>query len=365
MNHYRALPILLILWSPLLVHAEELPPRRVLVLTNEATLVGRIEAKTGEFEVKTDSGFSVIPANRVLKLCESLEDAHAFLHKRLKPNDHLDQLRLMRWCLKYGLTEQAKCEAEAILKLQPKNPEALRLLGRTEAAPPSGEPLPTSKAEAISTINHEHAYTPETLRTFSQRVQPLLFNSCATGACHGGGKATGFELQRPASGGLLLPNVTRQNLVQTLKLIEREDASQSELLRKALEAHGGSAKPPLTGKDAPAYQTLEAWVLKAAPAKAAPSLSGEIVSAAPRPSENQPTKAKAEPIDRPKLPAALEDKFAALPMAPATEEGPKESPVAEEKPKVVKDPRGAKPLTPPDDPFDPVQFNEQYHPRKK
>ena len=343
---------------------------QVLILTNDSALVGKIEAREGYYEVRTSSGFSQIPASRVRKHCRSLLEAYEDMSQRVNRKDPLDQLRIARWCARYGLEEQARAEAERVLAIQPRNLEALRLAGKgMEASSSSPETRPVSRNEAPSLQPVEHNYTPETLRSFVQRVQPLLFNSCATGACHGSGRGLAFELQKPPSSGLLQPALTRHNLAQTLRLVDRDDPSNSELLRKALEAHGGKNKPPLAGKDVPAYQTLEAWVLSTSPARSNQPLSGEIVTVGGRASPNAVGPALEEPTERPKLPSALEDKFATLPSSePKTTSGTE----SERKPgEPAPGPQplpAAGPVAParaPSDPFDPAAFNEVYHPRKK
>jgi hypothetical protein len=362
MNHSLCLLPALMTLGTLVLAAEEPPQRRVLVLTNETTLVGQIELKDGHLEIKTASGSSLIPQARVLKLCDTPEDAYVFLKQRSKGKDPQDGLRLARWCLKHELAEQARLEAEEVLAHQPKNLEAQRIIravtdAGTQLAP--GAPSQSKPPVTLATAG-EHSYSPETLRSFTQRLQPVLINSCGTGACHGGGKGTGFELQRPPSISLVQPNLTRHNLVQTLRLIDKDDSPNSALLRKALEAHGGATRPPLTGKDAPAYQTLEAWVMTVAPANAGQPLSGEIVVDSRK---VEPAKAPAEINSKPRLPAALEEKFASLPIVtPEPAKLPQDTYLQGA---AIKAPAVPTPKTPPQDPFDPVQFNDQYHPGKR
>src|SRR5687767_11190332 len=82
---------------------------------------------------------------------------------------------------------------------------------------------PPARTNSRSPGSQEGGYNAETLRQFSQRVQPLLLNTCGTGACHGGPNNGGFELVR---GGLVQginANLTRQNLEQTLRLVNHEE----------------------------------------------------------------------------------------------------------------------------------------------
>jgi hypothetical protein len=143
-------------------------------------------------------------------------------------------------------------------------------------APAAGKPAPAAPALQISDA--------EMLQMFSRRIQPILLNGCGTGACHGGSKATPYVLLRPLNQGQPTPALTRQNLQRTLALIDPENSPASPLLKKALATHGGATRSPLGSREAPAYRTLEEWVLKVAPPR-------KPVSSASAASSAEPTKA--------------------------------------------------------------------------
>ncbi|MCS6977748.1 MAG: hypothetical protein NZM31_12185 [Gemmatales bacterium] len=349
-------------------------PRRVLILTDETTLQGQVQQRDKVYEVRTSSGVVYIPAVRVQRLCESLEEAYEFLRSRPVRDEVQDALRLARWCAKNGLTEQARQEAQRVLRIHPEHREARRLAGLSSVETPSLLPvsgpisgqLParsqagndaksTNRSPAEPT---EHRYTPEMLRNFAQRVQPILFNSCATAACHGGNRGLAFELQRPPSHGVVQPMTTRHNLVQTLRFLDPEDPPNSELLRKAIEAHGGRPKPPLPNKDAPAYQTLETWVFSVHPPRKPLPLDGDIPDAASPLPKEPPGGPDLESASgsTPRLPSSVSDKFAADQAA-----SPPDSPdpaIASQPPSPSLNPSLSQP-----DPYDPAPFNARYHPK--
>jgi hypothetical protein len=132
--------------------------------------------------------------------------------------------------------------------------------------------------------------SPDSIRVFTARIQPILFNSCGSGACHGGSAAKSFTLKRPVSTGQLTPAMTRHNLNQALTLIDKEDSPNSQLLKMALEAHGGAARPPMLSKQTPAYQHLEAWVLKNATPKRVFDLGTPERTLEPEDGEHKPTR---------------------------------------------------------------------------
>ena len=97
----------------------------------------------------------------------------------------------------------------------------------------------------------EHSYSQETLLTFTRKVQPILFNGCGTGQCHANTKGNGFELQRPFANGSPPAQMTRQNLLHTLNLLDKEDPASSLLLRKARQQACETSRGRPPGKAKP------------------------------------------------------------------------------------------------------------------
>lgn len=362
----------------------ETPPRQVLILRDETALVGQVRRLDNSYEVRTASGTSLIPAARVLRHCESLHEAYSFLRSRPLPDALQDALRLARWCARHGLVEEARQEALRALQLRPDHREARRLAGLLDGEPPAvsspdvpnlpsaapsreeRQPPPKSLPSATRPTTAkpgeptEHRYTPETLRSFAQRVQPILFNSCATAACHGGNRGLAFELQRPPSTGVVQPVTTRNNLLQTLRFLDPDDPANSELLRKALEAHGGRPRPPLAGKDMPAYQTLEAWVLSVHPPRQPPPLDGEIGEPGAPPPVSLPASEPGLPISE-TVPGSRSrsaaERFAAD-QVEASSAGTSEAVLSPAAASV-----GQSSSVGPD-PYDPAPFNARFHPKR-
>lgn len=354
-------------------------PRRVVILADQTTLVGEVRKRDNVYEIRTGSGVVFLPAARVWKVCDSLEEAYEHLRSRPVRDEVQNALQLARWCVRHGLMEQARREAERVLRLQPDHREARRLAGLSPSEPANLLPIVHPTEQPVSTPSlgnasdsgpqpskkplsesSEHRYSPETLRGFVQRVQPILFNSCATAACHGGNRGLAFELQRPPSTGVVQPVVTRNNLVRTLRFLDPDDPANSELLRKAVEAHGGRPKPPLPGRDSPAYQTLESWVLSVHPPRQPMPLDGDIAEPSrPVPVEppselSKPPSARAGSQSDPSLPPALREQFATTRHVFAAEsDTPASVPLA-----------SSNSSDPQPDAYDPTPFNARYHPKR-
>jgi hypothetical protein len=309
-----------------------------------------------------------------------LDDAYQYLCTRANLKDPDERMRLARRSQRNGLSAQARVQAEAALVLRPGDAAAQQLLraiavpsaGQTASPPPAKETRPAPTGGSAQ----EQDYKPETLVEYTRQIQPILMNGCGLGSCHGNNQRSGYELYRAPAGAQLNALQTRQNLVRTLALVNRDEVEQSPLLRIALQPHGGSARPPLGGSDSPAYRNLSAWVGKLANRKAAEPVADSAAgtaSAPPSPGdgstgfasdrEDQPSKPrpKADPGSapqgqktKPESPVtangAKNSSFAAGTAEPTTETSPAAMPAS--KPSI----KG--------DPFDPEVFNQQFHPKK-
>jgi hypothetical protein len=247
------------------VSPEGVSPNRVLVLTNERTVSGAIERDGQRYRIRRDTGVTWVPADNVLFLGRTLDEAYAYLRSRANLRDPDERMRLAQWCHLQGLRQQAIEEASAAVSLRPNNSVAQRLLqacrrsGSTTHSPPAKpvEPADTlSEPEAPLAIPQE--LTPAQMGQFVSRVQPLLINACAS--CHDNGAATRFRLYRPVEKGVVSRRLTQQNLQAVLSYVHSARWESSPLLVKAIEPHGPAAEPPLRNRQSPAFRNLEDWV---------------------------------------------------------------------------------------------------------
>jgi hypothetical protein len=408
--------------------AQDEPARRVLLLTNEITYVGVITEEPDGWRVKNQTGELVIPVQQVLRVCDNLAEAYGVMKSRANLRDAHERLRLARWCLKQQLIDEARGDATAALQLAPRFVEAQRFLtalpDSSNTGPDSGDAQRSENRSAFAAGDRqdeprrpappkpvtEHTYSQETLQTFTRKVQPILFNSCGTGQCHGGSsKQNGFELQRPFGSGGIPAQMTRQNLLHTLGLLDKDDPAGSLLLRKALEPHGKSSRPPLNGKDAAAYKSLESWAFSASGVKKTeekPVLADEAPKSEPMEEEKgsgfagvktkntlpmggaiAPTvplrpRVTIGPDGRPMIEQPAGPALPRTPGEPGTAAGFKKpagtavfqgsevvgtsAPKDETSPAKLSNPPRKPTADPakPIDPFDPAQFNRQHHPEK-
>ncbi len=238
---------------------------RVLVLQSERTVSGQIERVGDRYRIRRDVGETFVPAENVLYLCDSFEDAFSRVRMRANLNDADERMRLARWCLLHGLRQQATEEAKAAVAIQPENSSCQRLLDLCRRTPSLVSPdtaiKPVSaeiKVEREPNNTSEPEISPEHMSQFVKRVQPILMNACV--ACHSTGEAGGFKLTRTVERGVLNRSATQRNLSAVLSQLKQEAWESSPLLQKAVTAHGSAAQPPLKSRQTAAFRTVEEWV---------------------------------------------------------------------------------------------------------
>ena len=135
------------------------------------------------------------------------------------------------------------------------------------------------------------------VEAFTEHVQPLLLNSCATAGCHAqGSKASTFQIQRYSPSQGASQRLTQQNLRSTLRYVDPDAVETSELLTKAVVEHGGSRSAPVGSTDSAQFKTLANWVLQIAgkKEKAQQDAADRTRQAAPN-VEHQPVPARGLP----------------------------------------------------------------------
>jgi hypothetical protein len=325
---------------------------RVLILENERTLTGDVEQVGEQFRVKRLVGETWVPAERVLRVCASLEEAYRFLQGRANLHDPDERLRLADWCRQHGLIEQAHAELTAAERYRPGDGRIRRQLAALEQArtrePARSAPLPPGKPVPAVDV------TAESLGMFASKVQPILMNACLR--CHTAERGGQFHLTRVSSPGLGNRRSLEQNLAAVLAEVNTHRPLASRLLGKAVSVHGtGMTQAPLRSRTAPAYRTLEAWVQMTLDSN--PHLRDQAVASTPfipplpttsHWGEEREAPAAAPPVVPDATPK--QQQVSAAPAPPA--QNAETAPVAP-----------ARPAS--NDPVDPEGFNREFHPNRK
>jgi hypothetical protein len=252
-----------------------------LILESTRVLHGDITRQSDGYHVMRAIGETVVPAEGVIFLCNTLPEAHEHLRQRANLRDADERMRLARWCQLNGLRQEALAEVEAAVTLQPGNAGFVRLrdsLRRscarvTEHGPAA--PLDPD-AEAAKTINVE--VTAESLGQFITHVQPVLMNTCAS--CHVSGRGGNFKLLRSNEGGIVNRRATQYNLNAVLNQIRPDHWQASPLLTKSISIHGNASAPPIKGRQSAAYKALEEWVKQTLEDNAQLQTSGPVANEA-------------------------------------------------------------------------------------
>jgi hypothetical protein len=350
---------------------------QVLLLDNERIVEGIIVREGDRYRIRRELGESWIPANKVIRLCASRDEAFRTLRGRANLQDLDERLRLARWCQLHGLMEQGQAEVHAALQIKPDCNEAKRLLRCFQRDTEPNEhkdttevpalPAPTKESVASAPIPNA-GLTMEAASRFATRVQPVLMNCCAS--CHTVDRGGSFRMMNTYGDNALNQRGTQLNLTATMAQLNRANVTASPLLMKAVSIHGDQTQPPLKGRQTPAYRTLEEWAYMAAAcmpetplASAAPVRPTDSVFSAQGKSEGTRESKVTEEWASEARPAPSK------PLVPVTE--PAEKVPAEAKPTESRDvPRSVSTTPPPPAPeepadeFDAIHFNRQAHPER-
>jgi hypothetical protein len=255
---FRALACVLI--GAGLAAAEPPATNRVVVLDNENLLEGEVTRTDAGYEIKRPVGGDVtLPAKRVLAVVADRKAAFAIVAERANRRDADERLRLAKWCMGYGLLDEALAEAQAAVRMRDRFTAAEQMLRSLEsmvklkATTPDSPPIRIEPA-AKDTVTDVPAieYNSESYPIFASRVNAILMNACAS--CHSREDVKAFKLTR--LGGR---SGMTKNLMAALAQVNPGDPAASPLMVKAATAHGSATEAPFKTKSHPAYRNLETW----------------------------------------------------------------------------------------------------------
>lgn len=261
----------------------------VLLLRNGEILAGRIARVGDYYDVVLPEGRLRLGAAQVEMACRDLEEGYQRKRAAVRPGDARGHLRLAWWCMRHELLGHAAAELADGAQLDPDDPLIELLRRRLElalsapgvssapaAAPATagaGDPAKTVDSVAQSGPSLEELdrlvreLPPGAAGQFRQVIQPLLWNSCGSGQCHGAQSSGQFRLLRAPHGQVPTLRLTQRNLHSVLGQLDRANPEQSPLLRAARTAHGTMRSAPGTGNqqglapiDTTQYRVLAAWV---------------------------------------------------------------------------------------------------------
>lgn len=262
--------------NELVAPAKEASGERYLLLDNNTIVAAqKVEELADQYRIERSGARMGLPKTKVRYIGNSLESVYRYRAERIPLHDAHMRAELAQWCFNQGLIEYAHAEALLVLKIDPENEGAKRVIKMcdTKLHPPEREPRASATDSSVArrprdpdpsrVIKKFKAAYGQELFTRYKDLEPLLTSSCGNAACHGGIRHEGpFRLYRRTDGAPNDIRLTSRNLTSMLDAIDYHDPLRSPILYKALERHGASTLPPLGGVQDPTYMALQEWVME-------------------------------------------------------------------------------------------------------
>jgi hypothetical protein len=272
--------------------ATSTPPERYLLLTNGQLIKGVISERETDYHVGQRVGAMSFPKRQVEGAFDSTADAYQYRVEQLPERDTEERMKLALWCLNLKLKAQAKEQLTKVVELNPRHTQAKAMLFSmqqsaeiasqrqrdTEVQQTAAETSREGRPGALDSAVIQNAQRGLGVRglpvifdlpaplavkranEYFRLVHPLLQAYCAK--CHDGNYDGEFQLISTKNRADRNPDALRANLDATLRLIDRANLSNSELLSSTLRAHGRGPhpRPVFTGSNDKSYQAISAWV---------------------------------------------------------------------------------------------------------
>ncbi len=248
------------------------PAEKVLLLHNGKIVSGTIKQSSTGYVVVKPEGQMILPFEHVRLEADNLEDAYRQQRNALPDHSAAGHCELARWCLTYGLKDQAQRELQEALRREPGSVTAKNMQQRLNDQLLATNDLPILKEKngrysMLGDVNPVHTLEAlgglprDVAGDFVSKVQPLLVNRCATAGCHGPGSGQDFELQRTKLGKGSPKSYSERNLAAVLARIDRDRPLNSPLLNKLRGDSKSTATKPTHGGLSPEQaQFLRQWV---------------------------------------------------------------------------------------------------------
>ncbi len=291
------------------------PTFAALLLSNGKVIRGEIVEDTpaGLYRLRQRGGTVPYPKLMVDKAAGSVEELYRFRVDRLPVGDPDERIKLVRWCLTENLPAQAREQLLAVQAMCPGDAEVDRMLANLRANEGRADPdvkqasVEMPRGEAPGSLDprvfvkvQKRFNGPPVIfdlspgqavrraGQFVDVVQPVLQQSCVK--CHNEQYPGQFQLVEIKNRrDLRDPNIARANLDATLRLVNPDDPSRSDLLSAGLVPHGGSKNAIFRGPNDVQYQRIDAWVKSLRPAAQGSRPGADPVSRAGYATPDRPT----------------------------------------------------------------------------
>lgn len=261
--------LVLALVGPWPTHAhaqfEEAVPR-VLLLKNGQVLAGDVEIREDGFHVSLPNGEIVLKEDDVEHVCTSIVEGYLRKRAAIRFGGVKDRLTLARWCIGQKLLDEAKAELAEARALSPNHKSIAAIERQLAIASQAPAEFPKPNRERIEKKSLDldalvRSMPHGSVESFTKFLQPVFINSCSASSCHGGNAKNDFRLMRFPRGRAAPRRVTLRNLHAVLAFVDSEQPGSSRILQAASEPHG-SKEIAAIDRASPAFQRLATWVLQ-------------------------------------------------------------------------------------------------------
>lgn len=226
-----------------------------------------------------------IPANQVEYAAADIEEIYRYKLAKPGTDTYNGAYAMGKWCLSNGLFEEAIAEFERG-KAYATYPQAVAKLDREietvqkvrsnsvrheekkpsqlVAETPQNEPVTITQAEELPEELEDFGYKKwtasvpgELLGSFHKDVQPVLIKRCAGPDCHGANSSQEFRLEYPDRK-YSSSEAAARNMKATLEWLDYENLSNSPVILKPLQEHGG-VKPIFSEKSKKQLAAIYQW----------------------------------------------------------------------------------------------------------
>ncbi len=238
--------------------------REILVLRNGQILEGRISQAQGQYVVDVGDGQIRVKPADVDVICQNLEEGYRRKRAETELGNFHHHLELSQWCLQHGLLGPAAAELADAAAIQPNHPMLGVMRQRIKLAlePPAAPDATPVRRVGPSNDDLDrmiHSLPHGAVETFTQSVQPVLMNHCATGGCHGPQSENALRLFRVTIGKSASRRITQRNLYTVLPFIDRDNPANSRLLTATSGPHGTVKHAIFAEHEVGQFQRLAEW----------------------------------------------------------------------------------------------------------
>jgi hypothetical protein len=272
------------------------PTFAVLLLSNGRIIQGNVSLdKTGNDYLLAQKGGTIRFAKKdVERRFASMKELYQYKVSNLAQRDTSERMQLARWCLENHMDAEAKEHLKLLLTLNPNDTRAERMIASLDASAERmaenrdpevkttsatvGDPAPRELSPAVRSRalgQMGRAVGPPVVfdlpaplarkraSEYAQTVHPVLQQACAS--CHNHTYQGDFQLIQTTSRREWTPDVVLSNLDTTLRLVNRDNPLQSDVLAYGINPHGPNTRAIFHGPNDPRYQALTRWLKGLAP----------------------------------------------------------------------------------------------------